>query len=565
MTEECRHQITSNDYADFIVEYNSNYDTFNRFQTDCYNIINYKYGVAYIPMNRITRNVLQEFGYPSFPTCYGLLDTASLAASGVTRIQSIPDLSLRGKDVLIGIVDTGIEYTNNAFKNADNTTRIESIWDQTIQSENYPGGFFYGTEYSREQINEALNSENPYDIVPSRDEKGHGTFLAGIAAGSPDIINRFSGVVPEAEYVVVKLKEAKSFAKDFFFIPTDVVCYQKNDIMFGVKYLTDVAKRVGKPIVICIGLGSNQCGHDGREFLSEFLSDSAYEIGTGIVIAAGNERNRKHHYYGIVDNAAGFDKVEVNVGENDSGFTMELWGSAPNTYSFDILSPTGEYIPRIPAIVNESRDIKLLFEDTTIYVDYNLVESQTGDQLILIRFQNPTPGIWTFNVYARGDLTLDYHIWLPIHNFIGENTYFVKPNPDTTVTSPGNALTPMTVTGYNNVSGEIYQFASRGYTRTNVVKPDITAPAVNLIGPTLDNGFGTESGTSLAAAHTAGIVAMLFEWGIVRGNYYTMNSVEAKKFLIRGAKRDSRNRYPNKEWGYGIIDIYNSFESLRRD
>lgn len=563
MTEECRYQITSNEYADFIVDYYSDYNNLRRFNTDCYNIINNKYAVIHLPVSVITKGVIQEYGYYTIPSCYGLLQTSSLEETGVNRIQSIPAFALRGQGVLIGIIDTGIEYTNNVFKNANNTTRILSIWDQTIDSESYPEGFFYGTEYSREQINEALSSQNPLEIVPSTDENGHGTTIAGIAAGSANEENNFRGVVPDAEFVIVKLKEAKEYLRQFFFIPEDVPCYQKNDIMFGVKYVNEIATKVGRPIAICIALGTNQGGHDGRDALSDFLSDIGDETGNVVVVGAGNEGSRGHHYFATIDRTIGYDNVELSVGENEYGFTMELWGYAPNTYTIDILSPTGEYIPRIPARNGESRVIQFIFENTIVFVDYRIVEEQSGDELIIIRFQKPTAGIWHFKVYGRGDINLDFHIWLPVHNFIGEDTTFIRPSPDTTITGPGNAILPITVTAYNHITGGRYMFASRGYTRTGLIKPNIGAPGVELIGPTINGGFIRSSGTSLSAAFTTGVVAMMLEWGIVKENYISMNTTEVNKFLIRGANRSNGLTYPNREWGYGKIDIYNTFEVLR--
>lgn len=562
MTEECRSRITSNQYADFLVKFSGDLSVFERFQTDCYITVNYQYGVVYVPLDILTRNVLHELRYSNIPNCYGLLDTSVLETTGIKRIQSQPNFLLRGQGVLIGIVDTGIEYTNHVFKNADNTTRIVSIWDQTIESENYPEGIFYGTEYSREQINEALQNENPLSVVPTTDDDGHGTFLAGVAAGSQDEENDFSGVVPDAELVIVKLKQAKSYIKDFYRIPEDAVCFQENDIMFGVKYLNDVANRLNRPIAICIGLGSNQGSHDGREILDDYLNYVGDEVGKGIVIAGGNEGNRGHHYYGVIDETTGYDTVELRVGENESGFSMELWGTSPNIYSLDILTPSGEYIPRIQARLGEFRDVNFIFEPTTILIDFQLVEQRTGDELILIRMRNPTPGIWRFRIYANVDIISGFHIWLPMERFITENTFFINPNPDTIVTSPGNARLPITAAAYNHITESLYLYSSRGFTRAERVKPDVTAPGVEVYGPALNDRFTRRSGTSVSASVTTGVVAMLLEWGIIRGNYKNMDTFVISRYLIRGARRNPEQIYPSKEWGYGILDIYNVFLSL---
>lgn len=565
MDQICRDSIISEDYSDFIVEYRKNISTLESFPNSCYNAIDDNYAVVYTPtVNVSVTDLLHTYGYGIFPGLFGLMDVGSLEASGVTRVRNVPNLALLGEGVLIGIVDTGIDYTHEAFRNADGTTRITSIWDQTIPAGPYPDTYYYGTEYSREQINEALRSENPHSIVPTVDELGHGTFLAGIAAGTPNLANEFSGVAPLSELVVVKLKQAKQNIREVFRVPSDAVCYQENDIMFGVRYLADMARKLDRPIAICIGLGSSQGSHDGRVPLSIFISNLADQPGVAITVAAGNEGNSGHHFQGLISRGGEqSNMVELKVGPNIKGFSMQLWGNAPGTFSIDILSPTGEYIPRIPARIGESREIRFIFEETVIHVDYFLLETQTGDQLILINFDNPTEGIWRFKVYSTGDLNAEFHIWLPITAFIGTETFFVQPTPNVTVTSPGNAAIPIVVTAYDYTNNSLYLQAGRGFTRVGAVTPSLAAPGVNLTGPEPGGTYGKRTGTSGAAAHAAGITAMLLQWGKQSGYYSQLDSVEMKNLLIRGAKRDSNNTYPNTEWGYGIIDIYNTFISLR--
>lgn len=565
MNEECRKRIISEDYLDLFVRYSGNREILNQYASECIQVITETHAVVHHSIADFKPDIIQVMGYQALPSCFGLLDLSSLEASGILRIQNIPNFSLKGTGVLVGIIDTGIDYTNPIFKNADGTTRILSIWDQTIESDSFVEEFPYGTIYDQEQIDEALRSSDPFSIVPSKDENGHGTNLAGIAAGSIDEANNFVGVAPESRIVVVKLKTAKKFLKNFFLIPEDVVAYQENDIMLGVKYLTTYARKLQRPISICIGLGTSQGGHDSFGILSSYLGDQANITGTAIVVAGGNEGNWGHHFSGRVNNDTSYDVVELRVGEEDSGFSMELWGGVPNTFSIDILSPTGEYVPRIPARLGERREISFLFEKTTILIDYQLVESQTGNQLILIRFVNPSSGLWRFRVYGRGSANMPFNIWLPIEGFISKDTFFLESDPYTTITSPGNSLNPITVTAYNHINQSLYINSSRGYTRDDIVKPSLVAPGVGVYAPGLDGSYVNVSGTSASAALTTGIAAMMLEWGIVRGNHTTMNTIEIKNFLIRGAKRDPRNEYPNREWGFGIIDIYNVFESLRAE
>lgn len=560
----CGARITSEDYADFIIDYTSITEEDIARYDICYNPMFSNFAVAYAPISTLPNNLIQTFSYRAIPPCYGLLNIDSLRESGVLSVRNIPALNLTGDGVLIGIVDTGIDYTHEAFKNADGTSRIVSIWDQTIESENPPlEDYYYGTEYTKEQINAALSSPDPLSIVPSMDEDGHGTFIAGIAAGNPSLSNNFSGVAPNAEFVIVKLKPAKRFNRDFFKIPDNSICYLENDIILGIKYLHSMARQVMKPISICIGLGTSQGSHDSRDFLSIYLNSIAVQPGIGISIAAGNEGNTGHHYSGTIDTITGYNTLELRVGDNNTGFSMELWGRSPNFFSIDILSPSGEYIPPIPARIGENRVINFIFENTIIYLDYELIEIQSGDQLILLRFQNPSEGIWRFRVYSSSDLTRTFNIWLPIRNFLDGDTYFTVPEPDYTLTSPGNANFPFVVTAYNSTNRSLYLSASRGYTRTNVINPSFAAPGVNMIGPNLNNGYIEKSGTSIAAAFTSGVLAMLLEWSLKQTNRPVISTIEMYSILLLGADRDTNIIYPNREWGYGTLNVYNAFNTLR--
>ena len=564
MTTEERERIVSDEYADLLIAYSGDERVLQNYQDATVHIINFFNAVVHVPVSQITENVIVQMGYSVMPSLFGLISQASLEASGVIRIRNIPNFNLRGQGVLIGILDSGIDYTNPIFINADNTTKIVSIWDQTIFSDNYPVGMLYGTEYSREQINEALQSDKPLEIVPSTDEVGHGTMLAGIAAGNEVPDSGFYGVAPDAELVVIKLKQAKPYLRKFFRVPLEVPCYQENDILFAFEYMKNIAINLNKPMAMCIALGTSQGAHDGMGTLSNNISFQAQDAGFGIVIAAGNEGNARRHYFGRIDATTGIDTVELFVGDNEPGFSMELWGDSPGLFSIDIQTPTGEYVPRMVPRLDENRDISFIFEQTIIYVDYQIVESQSGDQLILVRFQNPSPGIWRFNVYGGGDLNVGFHIWLPMEGFISENTYFIRSDPNTTILSLGNAQVPITVTAYNIEDDSLYLNASRGYSRTGVIKPEIAAPGMNITSPTLDQGFMEVTGASASAAHITGIAAMLLEWAVVRGNQSTLNTLDMKMFMIRGARRDLDLDYPNRDWGYGILDVFNIFDSLRR-
>ena len=217
MVLEGRDRIISEDYADLIIEYNGDTSVFEQFPDSTVQIINIQYAFVHVPVSFITQDIVFRFGYSVLPTCFGIISESSLESSGVFRLRNIPIFNLRGQGVLVGIIDTGVDYTNPVFQYADRTTRIVSIWDQTIVSDNPPQNMVYGTEFTRDQINEALQSEDPLSIVPSTDENGHGTMIAGIAGGNEVSEIGFFGVAPDVEFIVVKLKPAKQFLRNFLY------------------------------------------------------------------------------------------------------------------------------------------------------------------------------------------------------------------------------------------------------------------------------------------------------------------------------------------------------------
>jgi subtilisin family serine protease len=387
--------------------------------------------------------------------------------------------------------------------------------------------------------------------------------LAGIAAGSEDKANNFSGVAPDSELMIVKLKQAKNNLKDLYFIPENTECYQENDIIWGLQYILWTARTRNLPLSICVGLGTSLGPHDNSGLLNTSLSLASDTPRIAVSVAAGNEGSLKRHFYSQLDPGAGSVPVELSVGENEYGFTMELWGDPPMIYNLDILSPSGQYKSILGIKLFDTQTVNFLFDQTIIYIDYILTEQITGKQVIILRFKKPAQGIWKFNVFGTGDIKGAFHLWLPVNGIITENTYFVNASPNTTITSPGNCNIPITVTAYNSATGTLYQNSGRGFSTSNIINPDLAAPGVNIKAPSLNHSYSSLTGTSAATAHTAGIAALLLEWCVVKNNYPDVDTFSLKKFLIRGAKRSSALTYPNPDWGYGIIDVYNTFNIFR--
>lgn len=557
-----REMILSEEYADVIVPY---FPCFlNQYREQGAQVFNEYYGMIHYPLSERSFAAFFEEGffYTTVPKLYTLLDTVNLDAAGITQVQNQPVLRLTGQDIILGFIDTGIDYTHPAFRRSDGSSRIYGLWDQTVQTGTPPYDLEYGSVYTRQEINQALALEDPYSLVPSQDEIGHGTALAGIAAGTALPENDFAGAAPQAMIAVVKLKPAKEYLKSFFYVTGDAPAYQMTDIMAGIRYLIRLSEELLKPLVICLGLGTSQGAHSGDSPLDSMLSVTNQFRGIIGVSAAGNEAGRAHHYYGTALNSTEYNAVEILVKEGTRGFCAELWGQPPEVYAVGFESPLGEVVQKIPPRLSYSENISFILENTKIFVSSEIIQTVSGSQLIFIRFTDPTPGSWKIRVYTENYNSGSYHIWLPITGFSNPDVTFLEPNPDTTITSPGTSLSVITTAAYNAYNNSLYLNSSRGYTRTGQIKPDIAAPGVNVFAPAPRQRYTTITGTSSAAAITAGASALVMEWGMNRTPSRIFNSEEMKSLFIRGAQRRGDNLYPNREWGYGLLDVYQVFVSL---
>ena len=576
---DCSSLIVSEETGDYIIEYNSLYfEQIQRQDGVCISCINDTWCILYTNYPG-SRNINIQQGYYSVPKLYGLMDTTSFDASGITATLNQPLLNVRGQGVLIGFLDTGIDYLREDFKASGGRTRIAAVWDQTIQTVNYEedtgeaagteqydreqvqGMVQYGTVYTREDINAALAAEregqNPYDIVPSRDENGHGTFLAGVAAASETA--DYIGAAPEAEILMVKLKPAKKYLRDFYLLPERVEAYSETDMMMGVRFLQQYAIREKKPLVICVGLGTASGSRTGALPFADLLNTLARQVNTVVVTCTGNEANNRTHTSGLAVSDTEPSEIEITVGADERGFVMEIWAESLDILSVAITSPSGERISRIPARIDTGGVYNFLLERSQVAVNYRVVESASGYEVIFMRFINPAQGIWKIHVYSLTNIVGRYNAWLPLSG----DTYFLNSNPSTTLTEPGAAERVISVGAYNHITDASYVASGRGYTATGLVKPDFVAPGVDVYGVRAGGGYTTRTGTSVAAAHAAGAAALLLTWGVTDGNLPYMGTNEVKSVLIRGAKRENNTVYPNNIYGYGKMDVIEAFYKLR--
>lgn len=514
--------------------------------------------VAYTNENNLQK-IFTDLGdnfFSFYPKIQSLLDIRSNEASGIAQILDHPYIGLDGKGVIIGFIDTGIDYTKDAFKFDDGTTKIINIWDQTIDGEK-SGGVYFGSVYSEEQINEALLSDDPLSIVPTTDTDGHGTFLASVAASNEK--GQYVGAAPKANIISVKLRRARQYYIDRFLLPQDNPnLYESTDSLLGVKYILDRSEELNMPVVICIGFGTNFSPHDGSTFFEDYISFVSQRAGYAFITAAGNESDAKHHTQGKILRTGSTDSISFNVGIPSASFSIIIVTPAFDKVSVSITSPTGEVIARVPFRVGLQFREKFVFEYSEITVEYH----KDVNNIIFLGFQDATQGIWDITLFGDSVISGEYYAWLPIRGQVDDSVVFLRPVPEYTIVNPATSLRAITCGAYNPRDGSLFVSSSWGPTLLPRMAPDFVAPGVN-VGGIFPNGYGTLTGTSVAAAVTSGAAALLLEWGIAQGNLVAMDGDLVRTLLISGCRQERFIQYPNNKWGFGKLDLLGTMSILR--
>ena len=558
--EECKEKILSEEYRDFMMRDTGALGEKFPLENGCRIPLKYGFELLYIDQSEDRKKQLADYPYTMVPKCYTTLDMAAIQQAGIAAVQNLTGLELSGEGVLVGIIDTGINYLDPIFRNLDGSTRIRRIWDQEEQSGTAPREIGYGSEYTREQINLAIQSENPKETVPSFATDGHGTFVASVACGGANPENLFIVAAPEAEMVIVKLKEAKEYLREYYFVDCDARCYQENDLVAAVFYLQKVQEELKRPLVICLAVGTSLGGHGGYSILSEYLQNVAASEGIGIVTGSGNEADKRHHYLGILEQENN-QPVEINVGNNTRGFVMELWTELPNLLALSIASPTGQTVGPV-SLRRGIGEYVFVFEQTRVILNYRVLVETTGAQLVFFQFDRPGSGIWKIIPETLELGNGIFHIWLPMEEFLTGDVYFIRANPEYTVMEPGDTGPVVCAAYYNGKENSIAVSSGRGYTRDNRIKPDFAAPGINVTGINLRGQFVARSGSSIAVGITSGALALFMEWLDRQG--VDLDASQMKNLLILGASRKTDMSYPNQEWGYGALNLYRTFEQIRR-
>ena len=251
-----------------------------------------------------------------------------------------------------------------------------------------------------------------------------------------------------------------------------------------------------------------------------------------------------------------YDEIELLIGDNEPGFYMEIWGQIPGVYTISLTSPGGESIPEIPYRMGQSLEFSFVYSESRVVIDYVPVDLGNGQELITLRFIRPVSGIWKIRVFAGNGEGI-VHSWLPLRQFLKSETYFLRSSPYETITEPAYSRATLAVSSYNSADQSFYLNSGRGFSVDGSIVPSIAAPGVLV--PTV---MGAETGSSMAAAITAGAAADFMQWAVVEGRDITINTQSIKNLFIRGATRKKELYYPSREWGYGTLNLAGVFDVL---
>ncbi|MEG0013918.1 MAG: S8 family serine peptidase [Cellulosilyticaceae bacterium] len=494
-----------------------------------------------------------------------ILDVAigTICGTGIANPKGIYNVTGRG--TLIAIIDSGIDYTHPDFIREDRTSRIAYIWDQTIVG-NPPIGFKIGSEYTNEQINEALRAtdeEAQLAIVPSQDVLGHGTIVAGVAAGNGRASQGQSiGVAPESDLIVVKVgQEGPNVVQTPFRGPRNI------ETMLAIKYVLEKAIELNKPISINIGFGINEGAHDGTSALEEIIDKASDRWKCNITVGTGNQANKDSHAMGTVKEDE-TKQVQIFIDKKQKYYYATLWKSFADDFGIVIQAPNGEKTEVLTRLINNRA---FIFGNTQVLINFSESSDGNIDEQILIILDsfNRTDidnGIWTISIVGLKILDGRYNIWGESLDLINRSIRFLVPSQLITLTIPSTASKATSVAASGLRGVQIANFAGRGFTRTGMIKPDLAAPGIDVMTASINklNRYQPATGTSVAAAFVTGAYALFMQYGIVDGRDEFLYGERLKAYVLRNTTRIPIDQpYPNKDWGYGVLCIRAVLDELR--
>ncbi|MBU3087215.1 S8 family peptidase [Clostridium gasigenes] len=554
---------------DFLVEYRGPFkEEIDKVTYACGDIITDTLGVISVPYEYldILRKDVPSIVFVENRSIYVLQDVIVNYVDNINEIKLNPYLGLNGRGVLVGMVDSGIDYLNNEFIREDGTSRILNIWDQTAPINYSNKKVYIGDTYDNDKINEAINAskrgEDPYAIVPTKDEIDHGTKMAGIIGGrgyNEDI----RGVASDSDFVIVKLLESLNYKRmlrenGILNVPG----YNNVEVLAGIEYLRRYAENAKKPMVVYIGVGTTSGSHSGNNIMSRYINAIAAERGLAIVAGVGNEGDSEGHASGTIKAVDDVALIELSIPRVLKELSFEVWIRKPDIMSINISTPYGEMSGFIDAKIKRVGTIKFVLTNSSVNIRYNVPEEYTGDEVIGLTFKDMKPGIWRLELKGEDIVKGRYDMWLPPKATLPEGTRFLASDPFITLTVPSTAKKVITVAYYNSQTKSLVASSGKGFNSNGLINPDIMTAGIDVLTTSNGGAVTKTSGSSVATAIVAGCCSLILQWGIVDKNDTTMYSAKILSYLIYGADRTMMDEYPNRYSGYGVLDILKTFNVM---
>lgn len=526
------------------------------------------YGILQIPEPLIDTIVSEDMiTYAEKPKRLFFEVNDGKRAACINTLQTrLPELTGRG--TLIGLIDSGIDYAHPDFRNNDGTTRLLALWDQTIAANSIPhlssdsettlpspDGYSLGTLFPSEIINEALNATDPqtrFSICPSQDLSGHGTHVAGIAAGNGRVSNGiYRGVAYEADLLVVKLGT-----------PAPNSFPSTSLLMMGIDFCVRESLRRNQPLALNLSFGNTYGSHSGSSLLETYL-DSVSELGRiSIVVGSGNEGASAGHTGGVLLNNQP-ETIEFSISDFTTSLNIQLWKNFWDEFTITLTPPVGNGV----TLSTTPGAWRYAFDSTEVYSYNGEPTPYTLFQEIYLDFLPNdtylTPGIWTIRLIPQTIRNGLWDMWMPSSAIRNQATAFLLPTPDTTLTIPSTSFRAITVGAYDSNQNTYAPFSGRGFTWNNqFIKPDLVAPGVNITSCAPGGGYEQRSGTSMATPFATGTASLLMQWGIINENDLFLYGEKLKAYLINGTQSlPGFTEYPNPQTGWGALCAYASLFS----
>lgn len=471
-----------------------------------------------------------EIEYVEKPFILETQDAQSFSSTGITSFKNRTRLT--GEGTILGIIDSGIDYTLPIFRDANGKSKILYLWDQSIRG-TPPEGFQGGNLYTNEDINRAINGEISISLPITAN---HGTHVSGIAAS----------IANNAQIIFVRVGNRQV---DYY--------SRSTEFMRAIKFILDRALELAKPVVINISYGTNEGSHTSLSLFEQYVDEQCLFWKNNIVVAAGNNANRGGHKRILLTENSDQD-VEIVIGEGEMIINLNIWPDFVDEFSITVISPSNQSSQGLSL---DNPNLNNTIGNTSVTGFFYPIEPYSLLRRVTIRLsstsfeQGINPGIWRLRFRPIKIVNGQIDIYLPVSEGLSNDTKFLSPSNILTVTIPGTANRVITVGSFDSKTDTVSAFSGRGDVSAGIYKPDILAPGENIISFLPGGTIGALTGTSMAAPHVTGVCALLMEWGIVKRNDLFMYSQRSKALLIDNARRVEGQLYPTNDLGYGFLDM----------